>query len=169
MEMIRQEYTVTMFTATRKFEGIFHPMGALFEDINDPEKGDFYLTEVTFSPLSPGSRFGLISMPEVVVRKHNVIFFYFRDKSAHEKLRLLTRTERIAVYTETFALQGDFHLGAEQKYRDMFDTMRGDFQPMTDVTLFPLLQTQVPLVREHDMILINTQNMYFYHPSPGGN
>ncbi|MBN1933875.1 MAG: hypothetical protein JW934_04375 [Anaerolineae bacterium] len=165
MEMLRQSFPVELFTNARQFVGTFEPMGALLDDINDPNKGDLYLTQVTFTPLALASQFGPITVPEAIVRKHDVIFFYFKDKSAHQKFRLLARIEKMVVYTSTLAIKGDFHLGAEQRPRDMFDTMRGDFQAMTDVTIFPLHKTQAAIPREVDMILVNRQNILFYHPA----
>ncbi|MBN1584336.1 MAG: hypothetical protein JXA89_26755 [Anaerolineae bacterium] len=164
MEMIHHAYPVTLFTATRKFEGTYQPMGALLGDINDPEKGDFYITDATFTAIAQDSKFPPVSVPEVVVRKHDTLFFYFEDESVEEQFRLLTRVENVVVYTATFALRGNFHLGAEQKIRDMFDTMRGDFQPMTDVTIFPLVQPRIVIPREQKMLLISTKNILFYHP-----
>jgi hypothetical protein len=164
MELIRQAYPAKMFTATRVFEGVYQPMGALLSDINDPDKGDFYLADATFTSLAQGSKFPPVSVPEVVVRKHDVIFFYFEDESADEQFRLLAREEEVVVYTAAFALRGSFHLGAEQRVRDMFDTMRGDFQPMTGVTIFPLVQPRTAISRECRMILINVKNIQLYHP-----
>ncbi len=165
MEMLRQSYPVEMFTRTRHFAGTFEPLGALLDDINDPNKGDLYLSQATFTPLESGSQFGPVAVPEVIVRKHDVIFFYFKDKSAHDKFRLLARVEQIVVYTNMAALKGYFHLGVEQRPRDMFDTMRGDFQAMTDVTIFPLIKTQVAIPRQIDMLMINSRNILFYHPA----
>jgi hypothetical protein len=165
MELIQHAYPVKLFTSTRKFNGIYQPMGALLGDINDPEKGDFYLTEATFTALSQDSKFPPVSLPEVVVRKHDTIFFYFEDESADEQFRLLARVEKVVVYTAAFALQGNFHLGAEQRVRDMFDTMRGDFQPMTDVTIFPLFQPRTEIPRKQKMLLINTNRIQLYHPA----
>ncbi len=164
MEFVRQSYPMELFSATRRFEGIYEPTGALFDDVNNPSKGDFALSKATCTVLSPDSLLSPVSLPEVVVRKHDVIFFYFKDESAHDKFRLLARTEKIVVYTATFALRGDFHLGVEQRVRDMFDTMRGDFQPMTDVTIFPLIKTQVPIPRQLKMAFINIKNIQLYHP-----
>jgi len=164
MDIRRPKYPVELFTHSRHFIGTFEPLGALLDDINDPNRGDFYLTQATFTPLDPASPFKPVSMPEVVVRKHDVIFLFFKDKSAHTTFRLLTRTEQVIVYTTLFAAKGEFHLGAEQRVRDMFDTMRGDYQAMTDVTIFPLIPTRVAMPREVDLILINTKNILFYHP-----
>lgn len=165
MSVQRPSYPIELFTHSRHFVGTFEPLGALLDDINDPNRGDFYLTHVTFTPLDPTSPLKPVNVPEAVVRKHDVIFLFFRDKSAHEKFRLFTRTEQIIVYTTLFAAKGNFHLGAEQRVRDMFDTMRGHYQAMTEVTVFPLVKTQVALPREIDLILINNQNILFYHPA----
>ena len=164
MEIIHHAYPVKIFTPTRKFEGVYQPVGALLGDINDPEKGDFYLTEATFASLAQDSKLPPVSVPEVVVRKHDVIFFYFEDESANEQVRLLVRPEEIVVYTAAFALRGNFHLGVEQRVRDMFDAVRGDFQPMTNITIFPLFQPRVAIPREQKMLLINTKNIQLYHP-----
>jgi hypothetical protein len=165
MEIARQVYPIELYTHTRQFAGTFEPVGALMNDINDPEKGDFSLAEATFTSLDPASQLGTVAVPQVIVRKHDVIFFYFRDKSAHEKFRLMTRTEQIIVHTATFAIKGDFHLGAEQNVRDMFDTMRGDFQAMTDVTIFPLIECKLAIPHEIDLIMVNSENILFYYPA----
>ena len=77
---------------------------------------------------------------------------------------IINGTERVIVYTAAFALRGDFHLGAEQRVHDMFDTMKGDFQAMTDVTFFPLVETQVSLPRQSVLVLIDTTAIQIYHP-----
>jgi hypothetical protein len=165
MEINRQAYPIELYTRTRRFAGTFEPVGALMNDINDPEKGDFYLTDATFTALDPASQFGTVAVPEVIVRKHDVLLFYFADKSAHEPFRLMARTEQMIVHTSTLAIKGNFHLGAEQRTRDMFDTMRGDFQAMTDVTIFPLIDTKVAVPRKIDLIMVNSANILFYHPA----
>lgn len=164
MEFVRQSYPMEFFSAARRFEGIYEPMGALLDDINSASKGDFFLSKATSTMLSPDSLLSPVSLPEVIIRKQDVVFFYFKDESAHDKFRLLTRTEKIVVYTATFALRGNFHLGVEQRVRDMFDTMRGDFQPMTDITIFPLIKTHVSIPRQLKMAFINIKNIQMYHP-----
>ena len=164
MEMVQQAYPVKLFTTTREFEGAYLPVGAPSGDINDPERGGLHLTDTTFTALAQDSKFPPVSVPEIVVSKSDTIFFYFEDESTNEQFRLLARTERVVVYTAICALRGTFHLGVDQRLRTMLDTMRGDFQPMTDVTIFPLLQTRVAIPREKKMILINIKNIELYHP-----
>jgi len=166
MQAIKQSYPIEVFTATRYIKGIFEPTGALLAYINDPDNVAFYLTKATFTLLEPTPHFRPVTVPELMVCRNDILFFYFEQaEEVLEKLRLLKRVEQMIVYTPAFAIRGDFHLGAEQQPRDMFDTMKGDLQAMTDVTLFPLIRAQVQVPSEQKLIFINKQAIQLYHPA----
>ncbi len=163
MDIPRRSYQVDILTATYKVEGSLRPIGSLMNALNDPELGFLYMAEATISPLAAHPALRPVVVPEVVVNKSDLLFIHFLDDSINEELRMFKRTERAVVYTQSFALRGDFHLGAEQQFRDMLDTMKGDFQPMTDVSIFPLFQTRVSVPRESDLILINIKAVKMYY------
>ena len=164
MEIQRPTYPIEIFTATRKVEGVFHPVGHVIDAVNDRERLGFYLTEATLTPLSSTSSLRPLAVPEAVVSKKEILFFRFKEKEQIRDLRMLQRVARMVVYTPAFALRGDFHLGGEQQPRDMFDTMKGNFQPLTDATIFPLIPTQVEYPRATELIFVNTQAVQMYHP-----
>ena len=47
---------------------------------------------------------------------------------------------------------------------DMFDAIRARFQPLTDVTIFPLAQVQAAPPREQAFVLLNVGAVELYHP-----
>ena len=93
-----------------------------------------------------------------------MLFVYFKEEKVADELRMLRRTEPAILYTASFALRGDIHLGAEQQFRDMFDTMRGHFQALTDVTIFPLVETKVTVPRQARLIMFDITSVVLYHP-----
>jgi len=164
MQIERKSYPVELYTATHKFEGTYQPIGHLIDDINDADKVTIPLLDATFSPLASDARMRPVSVPAVSVSRDEVLFVYFKEEQVADELRMLKRTEPAILYTASFALRGDVHIGAEQQFRDMFDTMRGHFQALTDVTIFPLIETQVSVPRQAKLLLFDITNVLLYHP-----
>ena len=164
MQIQRKSYPVELYTATHKIEGIYQPVGHLLDDINSADKVTIPLSDATFTPLIPNARLRPVSVPIVGVSRSEILFVYFQDEKSVEDLRLLKRTEPAILYTASFALRGDIHLGAEQQFRDMFDTMRGHFQALTDVTIFPLIETKVSVPRQAKLLLFDITKLLLYHP-----
>ena len=164
MQIERKSYPVELYTATHKIEGTYQPIGHLIDDINHEDKVTIPLLDATFSPLAPSTRMRPVSVPTVSVSRSEVLFCYFKEEKVADELRMLRRTEPAILYTASFALRGDMHLGAEQQFRDMFDTMRGHFQVLTDVTIFPLIETKVNVPRQARLLLFDITKVLLYHP-----
>jgi hypothetical protein len=163
MEITRRSYPVDLYTAAFKVEGIYQPIGNLLDDMNRTDIKCIPLSDATFTALDPRSPLRSVSVPQVVVSKEDLLFLCFKDENTVDEFRMLPRAERIISYTSAFALRGDFHLGAEQQVRDMLDTMRGRFQPVTDVTVFPLFETKVTIPRERRLAVLDIQAVQMYH------
>ena len=164
MEIPKRLYPVQVYTATHVIEGEHQPVGSFMNAINEADNVCFAVNEATFTPLAAQTMLRPVSVPEVVVNKHNILFICLLDDTLQGELNMLKRVQRVIAYTSAFALRGDFHLGAEAQTRDMVDTFRGEFQPLTDVTIFPLIETRVNIVREQSMVIVNALAIQIYHP-----
>lgn len=164
MEITRRSYLTEVFTDTYKIEGTYQPIGQFMTAINKPDSVCLELTDASFTPLRPGSALRTIGHPQVIVNKGDVHFMGFKDDSILDDLNMLKRVIRAIAYTPAFVLRGDFHIGAEDQFVDMLDSLRGDFQPLTDVTVFPLIETQVGVARQHALVFLNTRAIELYHP-----
>ena len=164
MERSRRTYSVELYSATYKVEGIYQPLGDLLSAINDPERGYFNLSDATLTPLRADSSLRPARMPQAGFGKREVNLVCFPGEDVVEEMHLLPRVERMIIYTPAFALRGDLHMGVEHRLRDVLDTARGRFQPMTDVTLFPLIETRVSLPRAASILLLNTEQVQVYYP-----
>ena len=168
MEIPKRLYPVKVFTATHAIEGVHQPMGSFMIALNDMDNVCFAVNEATFTPLAVQTVLRPVSVPEAVANKNDILFICMLDDTLQSELTLLKRVAQIISYTPAFALRGDFHLGAEAQTRDMLDTFRGQFQPVTDVTIFPLIETRVPIERQQSMVVVNTHAIQLYHPQATG-
>jgi hypothetical protein len=163
MEIERRAYPVKVYTATHEVRGIHTPIGNLLTAINN-EGVCFEMTDVTYTPLAPNAVLRPISVPQAVLHQDEILFIAFEEEGIAEDLTMLKRVDRLIIYTASFVLRGEMHLGAEDQIRDMLDTIRGRFQPLTEATIFPVVETQVRVSPDCDLVLLNTTSIQFYHP-----
>jgi hypothetical protein len=163
MEITRRSYPVQVITTTHAITGIYQPIGNFMVAINNPDSTCLPLSEATFTPLATGAPLRSITVPEATVNKRDILFVCFPDDTVQRELNMFKRVARLIAYTPAFVLRAEFHLGAEDQVGEMLDTLRGQFQPLTDVTIFPLLELQVSLDRQHDLVVINSQAITIYH------
>ena len=67
MDRSRRVYPVELYSATYKVEGIYQPLGALLNAINDPERGYFYLSDALLTPLHADSPLRPARMPRLAL------------------------------------------------------------------------------------------------------
>ena len=68
------------------------------------------------------------------------------------------------IYLPHFVVRGEFHLGTEDRFHDALDAWRGQFQPVTSATLYPLDEIQGSVRKTHDLMIVNTSAIQLYHP-----
>ena len=164
MEITRRSYPVQVLTSTHEITGNYQPIGQFMNAINNPASTCFPLDGATYLPLAPGVTLRSISVPQLTVIKPDIQFICFQDDTLQNELHMLQRVARMIVYTPAFALRGEVHLGAEDQLHDMLDTLRGQFQPLTDATIFPLHETRASVKRQQALIVVNTRAIQLYHP-----
>jgi hypothetical protein len=164
MEIRRRSYPVELFTATHRVFGVYDPIGSFLIAANAPDTICFSLADATFAPLQPDAPLRPIHVPRLTVNKAQILFITFGDDTVREESSILRRVERAIVYMPGFVLRGGFHLGAEDQIADFLDRLRGDFQPLSEVTIFPLNEVDGGIEREHDLVMVNIRAIQHYHP-----
>jgi hypothetical protein len=168
MVVTRRWYRVEVLTDTYSLQGTYAPVGRLLDALNREENISFVMSDVSFTPLAPNASLRTINVPALTLNKNEILFFAFEQGAAPEGLMLRRRVERAIVYLPHFVARGEFHLGTEDRFHDVLDAWRGQFQPITSVTLYPLSEVRGVVRNTHDLIIINTSAIHLYHPeSPG--
>lgn len=164
MVVTRRWYRIEVFTGTYSLQGTYAPIGRLLDALNREESVSFVMSDVSFTPLAPDASLRTINVPALTLNKHDILFFACEEGVALEGLMLRKRVERAIVYLPHFVVRGAFHLGTEDRFHDVLDAWRGQFQPITSVTLYPLSEVRGTVRKTHDMIILNTSAIQLYHP-----
>jgi len=164
MVVTRRWYRVEVFTDAYALQGTYAPVGRMLDALNREGNVSFVMSDVSFTPLDPGASLRTISVPALTLNKDQILFFTFEEGSALEEMMLRRRVERSIVYVPRFVIRGQFHLGTEDRFHDVLDAWRGQFQPITSATLYPLDEMRGSVRKTHDLIIVNTGAIQLYHP-----
>jgi hypothetical protein len=164
MVVTRRWYRVEVVTGTYSLQGTYAPVGRLLDGLNREGNASFVMSDVSFTPLAPDASLRTINVPAVTLNKNEILFFTFEEGGAVEELMLRKRVERAIVYLPHFVVRGEFHLGTEDRFHDVLDAWRGQFQPITSATLYPLDEMRGNARTAYDLIIVNTSAIQLYHP-----
>lgn len=162
MQIERTPYPVEVFTASYQAAGTFTPRGSPANFINDAEVQTISLDAATFSPLVPGARIGDLRASAVYLPKDGIQLLIIANFPAAEA-SLLPQAVPLICFTDTFAVRGLFHTGAETQLADVLSGTPGMFLPVTDVEIYavrPLLQD---ISGAADLLYVNKSAILGFH------
>jgi hypothetical protein len=168
MVVTRRWYRVKVFTNTYSVQGTYAPVGRMLDALNREGNVSFVMSDASFTPLAPDAPLRTINVPALTLNKNEISFFTFEEGASVEQLMLRRRIERAIIYVPRFVIRGEFHLGTEDRFHDVLDAWRGQFQPITSATLYPLEEIRSSVRKAHDLIIVNTGALQLYHPERQG-
>lgn len=154
---------ITMLTSGFQVEGTLHIMGLTQTFLNDETKGVFALTDATMYGLVAGNPATSVHVEELYVRKRECHAVIFSELLSRDESGLLPRTEPLAAYTSHYAIQGDFHMGADALVSDFFEISRALLLGATDVSIFPLFAPQAALIQHAPLAYVSRALILTHH------
>jgi hypothetical protein len=106
---------------------------------------------------------GVISVGQLNLLKSRLMFVALLEESAYEEIHLQPVSRVLTAYTPTFAIQAEFHLGAEMRVTDFLEAFSAAFLPVTNVKLFPLVPPKTELAVSRPFVLLNKKFITMYH------
>jgi hypothetical protein len=131
--------------------------------INDEQKGVFPLRQVTLHGLEVGNPAVSMELDELHVPKDRCQAIAFETMLSQEQTGLMPRTERLVAYTSHYAIQGDFHMGADTQISDLIDSVRVNFLGVTNAQFFPLFRSQAAITPQAPLVYIYRKGVQMYH------
>ncbi len=159
----RRLYPSEIYTTSSRIDGQIEPLGELLSVINDDRKNYLLVHEAVTAPLLAASPLGTISAKEAILNKNDIVFFSLLSEENRAAVRLLQTVERLIVYTPSFVIRANFHLGGEMRVRDLFDTLTTTFVPVTEAQIFPLFTPKATITPTAEMLIVNKHFISFYH------
>jgi hypothetical protein len=133
--------------------------------LNDDQKSVFPLKQAAMYGLESGNPAASMQLDDLFVPKEQCHAIAFESMLPQEQTGLMPRTERIVVYTSHYAIQGDFHMGADTLVGELIDSVRVMFLGITDVQFFPLFRPQAALIQQAPLVYVYRRAVRMYHPA----
>lgn len=156
-------YPVELLAQNFYLSGQFVPLGDPLSFVNDPQRGTLMLEEATATPLRTDWRIGETSKPRLLVPKEQVQIVLIGDLDSENDMHLFPNTKRLIVYTNTYAINGHFHVGSEVPVGDMFHGTGGPFFPATRAEVYSILPLTNAVGGAAPMMFVNRNHVELYH------
>ena len=160
---ITRQHQVTVLTDGFQIQCTLHAIGTVQLYLNDEQKGTLTLHDVTAYGLERGNPATSVAVSELHIRKDAVHAILFEEKLSQNEAGLLPRKTPLAAYTSQYVLQGNFHLGPEDRIADFLQVAKSAFVGATDMSIFPLFDAKTALVQQAPMIFLHRNTVKFHH------
>ncbi len=67
------------------------------------------------------------------------------------------------LYTDRFVVQANMHPSGEMPVSNIFNVVGGDFLPVSDARLYPLVPTRKLPTDHAQVLIVNKHSVNFYH------
>ncbi|MEB2288403.1 MAG: hypothetical protein OZ934_09855 [Anaerolineae bacterium] len=138
-------------------------LGMLQTFLNDEQKDAFSLHGVMLYGLEPGNPARSMQLNGLFVHKNACQMIAFDTMLPHEQTGLLPRTERLAVYTSHYCIQGDFHMGADALLAEFIAGSRAQFVGASNVQVFPLFHPQAEMIQAAPLAFLHRSAVLMHH------
>jgi len=162
------DYRVTVFATSFQVRGVLRVNGILQTYMNDPDRPTIIVNDAQMTGFEPSNPAARINLPELVIRKVHCGIVAFEDSISAENMKLLPRGEQIALYTDRFIAEGEYHMGADSRIGDFVDISLQQFILAINVRIYPLVAPRTPLVPFAPMIAVHKSAVHLYHAVPSG-
>jgi hypothetical protein len=158
-----KEMPVTVLMPGFQARCILPVMGMVQTFLNDDQRGVFPLKDVTLHGLEAGNPAVSMQLDSLFVPKENCQAIAFESMLDQDQSGLMPHTERMAVYTSHYVMQGDFHMGADNVAGDLVDAFRTFYLGATDVEFFPLFRSQAAVIQRAPLVYVYRQSVRMFH------
>lgn len=157
-----QAVPVEVLTATFQIGGKLSPVGGFGMFLNDTMRTTFSIMDAQVTPLPPGWRAGGFSQAELIIPKESVQVMLVGDLDV-SSLNLLPKKEKLAMYTDTFVVSGNVHMGQDERYEGVFHGSGGPFFGVTDAEVYSVRQVKTEIAGAAPIVFVQRNHIDIYH------
>jgi hypothetical protein len=154
---------VTVLTPGFQARCTLQVLGMVQTFLNDDQRSVFPLKDVTLHGLEVGNPAVSVQLEDLYVSKEQCHTIAFESMLDQDQSGLMPHTERIAVYTSHYVIQGDFHLGVDNVVGDLVDSFRTLYLGATDVEFFPLFRSQAAMIQTAPLAYVYRKSVHMFH------
>lgn len=156
-------FIIRVYTPAYVLIGQSESSNAFLGWLNNPNKQTLDLFEVEGLSLDPNATLVNFSQPVVTLPKRQIESIDLVSPEAQASVQLTSRAELAVLYTDRFIIQANMHPSGDMPVSNIFNVVGGDFLPVSNARLYPLVPTR-KLPTEHALVLVvNKHSVNFYH------
>jgi hypothetical protein len=156
-------FVIRIYTPAYVLIGQSESSNAFLGWLNNPNKQTLDLFEVEGLSLDPNATLVNFSQPAVTLPKGQIESIDLVSPEAQASVQLTSRAELAVLYTDRFIIQANMHPSGDMPVSNIFNVVGGDFVPVSNARLYPLVPTR-KLPTDHTQVLvINKHSINFYH------
>ncbi len=157
-----ESYDVELHTGNYLLKGDFTPRGDLFIYLNDYNRVNYPLGNVTLYALLPDYKIRPIRQDAIVTLKERLTYLAVLNEADAAKVQVMQSKRPVIFYTELFAIRGQFHVHEEAREDDLVSVDK-PFVVVTDASIYPLRSLSYKPQRRVPLLALNVHHILAYH------
>lgn len=157
-------FVIRVYTPLYVLIGQSESNNAFLGWINNPNKQTLDLMEVQGLSLDPNATLANFSQPLVTLPKSQIVAIDMVSPEAQASVQMFSRAELSVLYTERFVIQANMHPTGDMPVSNIFNVVGGDFLPVSDARLYPVIPTRELPTDYARVLIVNKSFVIFYHP-----
>jgi len=159
-----KQYKVEVFTLQFLLSGILEPIGTLMPFLNNADRNNFLLKQVSATPIETSLSLPTFSADELWLPRKEIVALKFMDPVSSDTMPLLPNKEKIRIILPHIVVQATFSRGADTKIHEIFDAISGEWMTAADAQIYPLHPMKCQFGRDAQKMLIVKRHIQFYQP-----
>jgi hypothetical protein len=156
-------FIIRVYTPTYMLIGQSESTNAFLGWLNNPNKQTLDLLEAQGLCLDPNSTLVNFSQPLVTLPKRQIEAIDLVSPEARASVQIPSRAELSVLYTGRFVIQANMHPGGDTQLRNLLNIVGGDFFPVSDARIHPVIPTRKLPVDHAQVLIVNKLSVNFYH------
>ena len=157
-------FIIRVYTPAYMLIGQSESTNAFLGWLNNPNKQTLDLFEVQGLSLDPDATLVNFSQPVVTLPKIQIEGIDLVSPEAQSSVQMPSRTELSVLYTQRFVIQANMHPTGDMPVSNLFNVVGGDFFPVSDARLYPVVPTR-KLPTDHAQVLVVNKRLVNFFPS----
>ncbi len=156
-------FIIRVYTPSYVLIGQSESSNAFLGWLNNPNKQTLDLVEVQGLSLDPSATLVNFSQSLVTLPKRQILAIDMVSPEAQASVQMSSRAELSVLYTGRFVIQADMHPTGDMPVSHMFSVMGGDFFPVSNAQLHPVVPTRKLPTNSARVMIVNKSFVDFYH------
>jgi hypothetical protein len=157
------DFVIRVYTPAYVLIGQSESTNAFLGWLNNPNKQTLDLFEVQGLSLDLNATLVSLSPPVITVPKRQILAIDLVSPEAQASVQIPARAELSVLYTERFVIQANMHPSGDMPVSNLFNVVGGDFLPVSDARLHPVIPTRKLPTDLARVLLVNKSFVNFYH------